>query len=144
MEVDLLSILEDGKKQLELLVQLAGEKQQAIVENKRDAVAELSQRELELTDSLQNWEQARLEKTGQAKLAQLAQRLDPPSRLKVTNLGQEIIFLTEQLTALNAQNAELLKHALAYTEYCLSLFQADSQTYGQKNEGKLTFLDRKI
>lgn len=144
MEVNLLSVLEDGKAQLEQLVQLAEQKQKAIVENKREAISQLSQKELELTGSLQNWEKERLLCCGQLTLKQLALEEDSQTQLQLLNLREELVFLTQKLASLNQQNTELLKHALAYTEYCLSLFQTDSQTYGQRGEGNLTFLDRKI
>lgn len=144
MEINLLAVLEEGKVQLEKLVQLAEEKQRAIVENKREEVAALSKKELELTGALQNWEKERLKTTGKLTLKELSATTDDATRLKLSNLGEELVFLTQKLASLNQQNAELLKHALAYTEYCLSLFQPDSQTYGQKGEGKLTVLDRKV
>ena len=114
MEDNLLSILEDGKQKLELLVKLAEEKQQAIVENRRDAVAKLSEQELELTESLQAGNKTGC-KMGQIKLKDSSEADDATGLSCKFERGA--CLLTEKLTTLN-KNAELLKHALAYTEYC--------------------------
>lgn len=143
MEAYLQQTLLAGKEMLELLVELAEQKQEAIIENDREVIAELSQKELELTESLQDWEKERRQRMGTASLSELIEKADAKQKLKLDVLGEELVFLTEKLATLNMQNADLLRHALAYTEYCLSLFQTESATYGQKKED-LTFLDRKI
>jgi flagellar biosynthesis/type III secretory pathway chaperone len=142
---ELLAILENGKEMLERLIQLAEEKRSALVDNRREDVAKLSQSELELTSALQDWEQARLQCAERRTLAELALAAEGSSRQRLLKMREELIFLTQKLANLNQQNADLLKHALAYTEYALSLIQPDNQTYGQQqDQGKLSFLDRKV
>ena len=142
MESKLLDLLEDGKKRFQQLIQLAEEKKAAIVENKRELIAELSQKELELAEALEGWELAREELAAGKTLRELAESAQGGEKLH--KLREELVELTEKLASLNQQNAQLLRTSLAYTEYALSLLQTESQTYGQQERSKPSVLDRTV
>jgi len=129
------------------LKELANQKQEALIENELEELAEIVEAETELMDNVDKLEAARLElleaiagnldiSVDDLNFNELLSELSESRQAEYSELRDKLLELIEDLNALNEGNRQLLMEALKFNEFSMKavIGSEDQQTY--KNPGK--------
>lgn len=143
----LYKILAEEYQVYQELQKLGKRKQEALIENELEELAEIVEAETELMDNVDNLEKARLqlleaiagklgEKADELSFSQLLPELPATRKDEFSELRDNLLELIEELNALNESNRQLLMEALKFNEFSMKavIGSENQQTY--KNPGK--------
>ncbi len=143
----LYEILEEEYQVYQELQKLGNKKQEALIENELEELAEIVEAETELMDNVDNLEEARLqlleafagkigESADELSFSQLLPELPASRQDEFSELRENLLELIEELNALNESNRQLLMEALKFNEFSMKavIGSENQQTY--KNPGK--------
>lgn len=138
----LYKILSEEYRVYEELQKLGNKKQEALIENELEELAEIVEAETELMDNVDNLEAARLElleaiatdldePVNELSFNELLSELPAAKQAEFSELREKLLELIEELNALNESNRQLLMEALKFNEFSMkAVIGADNkQTY---------------
>ena len=128
--VDLVSLLEEQKAILEVLLDLSNQERKILVEGKSHLLEDIIRRELKELSKINALEKKRKAMDKDLALAfgldedeitisAIAERADDYERQVITSLQEELSGLLRHHTELNKENRELIKAHLDYTDMML-------------------------
>jgi len=130
--LDLCSILQDEKTIVKGLLELAKEEREVIVageSGKLEAIIKLQIKQLNKLGALEK-KRTEINKTiskesgiseSQITITAILETSDPNERVKLSNLQNQITALIAEHTAINAENRELIKSHVEYSETMIEL-----------------------
>jgi len=143
----LYKILSEEYRVYQELQQLGNKKQEALIENELEDLAEIVEAETDLMDNVDNLEAARLQliesiatdldqSAEELSFNQLLPELPEAKKDAFSELRGELLELIEDLNALNESNRQLLMEALKFNEFSMKavIGSENQQTY--ENPGK--------
>ncbi|MBN8208715.1 flagellar protein FlgN [Bacillus sp. NTK071] len=143
MGQQLLTVMSDMIRLHEKLIKVSEQKHTALVERDMESLTEVMKNEKDLLQELRAKEEMRQELTGELSgdkeqtLKGVLGLLSPPVRRMVESRATELKKQAETLKALNEQNEELLKDAMAFIHHMighLTTPREQSITYGRPNQ----------
>ena len=143
----LYKILSEEYRVYQELKRLGNKKQEALIENELEELAEIVEAETELMDNVDNLEVARLQliesiakdmdqSAEELSFNQLLPELPEAKKDEFSELRDKLLELIEDLNALNESNRQLLMEALKFNEFSMKavIGTENQQTYN--NPGK--------
>ncbi len=146
---NLITLLDEECKTYEDLVKVSSQKTQTIIDADIEKMQQITAKEQELTDLLQNMENKRLEtvkdiavvinkEDENLTITRLAELMDgqPEVAKTLINLRDRLKVVLNEMKAVNDKNEMLLKHAIEMVEFDLGLMKSMRQAPETANYNK--------